>query len=283
MTTAQETTPAATRPPGSSDERVMRCSRCNGEWKTPAPRPEAPVHCPFCNVHLCGCGCGADLSLKRTDAIYEAESHWRRLERAASTDIAPTRTVAEARRIQEDAKGHWSMIVREGICEVLRTTGYFHADDLAHLGIPDEHRNIIGSQTAKLVNQKWMVKRGERRSISPGRNSAKSGIYQLTALGRKSLAGVGAAATGTVGADPGEDPGGIAAVAPPAPPGPEPVSAPRAGAEGEQHGEGTAVACAAPSTGPTVPSGAPNPSGAGSEGQLPGLEPSAYDRMQDAA
>jgi hypothetical protein len=184
-------TPGGTRPSGSR-ERVMRCARCDGEWKTPAARPLAPVACPFCNVHVCGCGCGADLSELRRGAIYHSESHSKALARAASPDVAPIRSVAEARAIQEDAKGYWSAIVREGIIAVLRETGYFHADDLGHLGIPDEHRNIIGSQTAKLVNQKWMVKRGERKSVNPSRNAAKTGIYQATAFGLEGIAGAGA-------------------------------------------------------------------------------------------
>jgi len=81
------------------------------------------------------------------------------------------------------------MIVREGIIEVLKTTGAYHADDLDHLGIPDEHRNIIGSQTAKLVNQKWIEEAGRRKSILPSRNGAKSGTYRLTPLGKQKLVG----------------------------------------------------------------------------------------------
>jgi hypothetical protein len=176
----------------ADDRRLMRCERCDGEWKTPGARPLVPVFCPYCNVHICACGCGTHLSEMRRDAIYASEAHGKALVRAPSADVAPIRSVAEARAIQEDGKNHWSQIVREGIIDVLRGTGYFHADDLADLGIPDEHRNIIGSQTAKLVNQKWMKKRGERRSINPSRNAAKTGIYKLTDLGRESIVGVGA-------------------------------------------------------------------------------------------
>jgi hypothetical protein len=88
------------------------------------------------------------------------------------------------------------MIVREGIIEVLKATGAYHADDLDHLGIPDEHRNIIGSQTAKLVNQKWIEEAGRRKSILPSRNGAKSGIYKLTDLGKSRIAGVGGGVSG---------------------------------------------------------------------------------------
>ena len=84
------------------------------------------------------------------------------------------------------------MLVREGILDVLASRSSFHADDLEPLGIPDEHRNVIGSQIAKLVNQRWLQETGRRKSTIPSRNGAKSGIYELTPLGRmKLLAGVG--------------------------------------------------------------------------------------------
>ncbi len=252
-------------------ERVMYCSRCGGEWRAPTKRPDAPVHCPYCDVHVCACGCGENLSSGRSNQIWKAE----------------------ARALQEDAKPHWSMIIREGICEVLLKTGGYHADDLDHLGVPDEYRNLIGSQTAKLVNQMWMEEVGRRKSILPSRNGAKSGIYRLTKLGREKLAGVGA--VGTVGADSGEsgaggqhgdhlhshgrrNPGAASS---------EP--APRAGAEEEKQGEGIAGKSKrhrppAPSTDGADLHRAPTSSGAGSEGDvLPGLEPTSYERMQDAA
>lgn len=97
--------------------------------------------------------------------------------------------IQDTRLTQEQAKAHWSTIVHEGIVQVLTQTGAYHADDLHHLGIPDEHRNIIGSQTAKLVNKGWMEEAGRRKSIHPSRNGAKSGIYRLTSTGRATLVG----------------------------------------------------------------------------------------------
>lgn len=83
------------------------------------------------------------------------------------------------------------MTVREGVIDWFRQhpTGQFHADDLEPLGIPDEHRNVIGSQIAKLVNQKWIVECGRRKSVVPSRNGAKSNEYRLTERG---VAGLGA-------------------------------------------------------------------------------------------
>lgn len=100
-----------------------------------------------------------------------------------------TRTIADVRASQEAVKDHWSSAVREAIIDVLRRKGEFHADDLAELGIPDEHRNVIGSQVARLVNQHWMVECGRRKSAVPSRNGAKSNVYKLT---REGVSGVGA-------------------------------------------------------------------------------------------
>jgi hypothetical protein len=171
----------------------MKCRRCDAEWSVPvAERPGSAVHCPYCEAHVCGCGCGADLSEKRTDAIYEAESHYKRLKRAANTAIPQTRTVADARALHEDAKAHWSMVVDEAIVRHFKAdpTGIFHADDLEAIGIPDDHRNVIGSQIAKWVNRKRMVECGRRASTVPSRNGAKSNEYRLTERGARLVAGL---------------------------------------------------------------------------------------------
>lgn len=98
-------------------------------------------------------------------------------------------TIADVRAGQEAAKDHWSSAVREAIIDVLRRKGEFHADDLAELGIPEKHRNVIGSQVARLVNEHWVVECGRRKSAIPSRNAAKSNVYRLTSGG---VSGVGA-------------------------------------------------------------------------------------------
>jgi hypothetical protein len=170
----------------------MKCNRCDAEWSVPVgERPGAAVHCPYCEAHICGCGCGADLSEMRADAVYHSEAHGKKLQRLRSADIAPTRTVADARALQEDAKAHWSMVVDEAIVRHFRRdpSGKFHADDLETLGIPDDHRNVIGSQIAKWVNRKRMVECGRRASTVPSRNGAKSNEYRLTERGARVVAG----------------------------------------------------------------------------------------------
>jgi hypothetical protein len=127
----------------------------------------------------------------KANAIYEAESHYKRLKRAADTAVTQTRTVADARALQEDAKAHWSMVVDEAILRHFKAnpSGKFHADDLEALGIPDDHRNVIGSQIAKWVNRRRMVECGRRASTVPSRNGAKSNEYRLTERGRDLVAG----------------------------------------------------------------------------------------------
>jgi hypothetical protein len=132
----------------------------------------------------------------RADSRYQSRAHAMALTRAggvapraARANLVRTAPVADVRAEQEAAVAHWSMTVRECIIEVLRGTGYYHADDLVEQ-VPDEYRRLISTQTAKLANQKWMVKVGERKSVVKARNAAKSGIYKLTPLGRKKLAGV---------------------------------------------------------------------------------------------
>lgn len=132
--------------------------------------------------------CPEHKSAHHNEERREREATAKRLNPASAPEIVP---IAEIRAEQEAAKSHWSMVVREGIIEALRS-GRFHADDLEPLGIPDEHRNIIGSQTAKLVNQKWMAECGRRKSTIPSRNGAKSNVYRLTEHGRRCIAGGGA-------------------------------------------------------------------------------------------
>lgn len=112
--------------------------------------------------------------------------------------------IAEVRAGQEAAKSHWSAIVREAIIEALRSKGTFHADDLHPLGIPAEHRNIIGSQIARLVNQGWMVECGRRKSATASRHQAKSNVYRLTRAGAAGVGGSGNLHPNGPAADPGD-------------------------------------------------------------------------------
>lgn len=102
------------------------------------------------------------------------------------------RSVQEARELQEQQKdkARWTLIVREHIGRTLVETGYFHADDLAALGVPPEHDAIKGSQIAAYACRKWMKAVGERKCQHKAANSRKAKIYRVTDLGREKLVGV---------------------------------------------------------------------------------------------
>lgn len=94
--------------------------------------------------------------------------------------------------VRERSNPDWLSITQEAILDVLRHHPTVHADDLEYLGIPDPYRNSIGSAFAALSSKRWIEGVDRRASRSRRRNSAKSGVYQLTNLGRvKLLAGVG--------------------------------------------------------------------------------------------
>ncbi len=97
--------------------------------------------------------------------------------------------LAEVRAEQEQTreKARWTLLVREHMARTLMETGYFHSDDLEPLGIPEEHRNIAGSQAGGFVSRKLMVEVSRRASSKPSRKKAKSAVYQITAKGRTVL------------------------------------------------------------------------------------------------
>lgn len=105
-----------------------------------------------------------------------------------------THPLAPIREGQEAAKDHWSSIVREAIIrELVANRDGFHADSLAPVGVPDEHKSIVGSQIAKLVNEGMMEECGRRKSAIASRNGAKSNVYRMTGRGGERLARVGSA------------------------------------------------------------------------------------------
>jgi hypothetical protein len=118
-----------------------------------------------------------------------SQSTARGLAAGRSTPRAVEHPLAEVRAEQEQiaAKARWTLIVREHIARTLLETGFVHSDDLDSLGIPDEHRNIAGSQMGGFVQRGLMVEVGRRASIKPSRKKAKSAIYRITDKGRREL------------------------------------------------------------------------------------------------
>lgn len=114
--------------------------------------------------------------------------------------------LAEVRQRQNP---DWLSVCQEAILDVLRRRPNVHADDLTPLGIPEDRKNCIGSAFASLASKRWIEQIDRRASQSRSRNSAKSGVYQLTHLGRiKLTAGV---AAGTEAGHRRAKPGEIAA------------------------------------------------------------------------
>lgn len=193
--------------------RLLTCDTCDHIWTASSDPPDHPVHCPRCGAHVCACGCGANLGDQRSTARYKARSCYMSLARAGgetpravSAHISRTRdrvgarggdvrSVQEARGIQEEEpeKARWTLIVREQIARTLLDTGYFHADDVDPLGVPEQHCNIIGSQIASFKNRQLMEPTGAVRKVTHrAANSRKAPIYRITAKGRKELTvGVG--------------------------------------------------------------------------------------------
>jgi len=104
----------------------------------------------------------------------------------------------EVRGLQEEGKtsAEWLAVARIQVERTLLATGYFTADDLAELGIPECYRRSIhGSVTGFYSGQGYMVEAGRRKSERPERKGGKNTVYRITQKGRQELsklAGVGA-------------------------------------------------------------------------------------------
>ncbi len=98
-----------------------------------------------------------------------------------------TATFEQAQRLIEHWKGDWSSLVRHRICESLIAKGEYHADDLVDLNIPADHKNVVGSATAWLVNKGWMKEVGRRRTTAAASKGRKAGVYAITDRGRWEL------------------------------------------------------------------------------------------------
>lgn len=62
--------------------RDMCCRACRHVWVDGASLPEEAVSCPNCETHVCGCGCGIELTdIRSADTIWFDRSHGAALER----------------------------------------------------------------------------------------------------------------------------------------------------------------------------------------------------------
>jgi hypothetical protein len=83
----------------------------------------------------------------------------------------------------------WALVAREHAMHTLLETGYFTADDLAVLGMPEHYRRSVhGLVTAFFRGpQPYMEEAGRRKSERPERKGAKNDVFRITAKGRREL------------------------------------------------------------------------------------------------
>lgn len=96
----------------------------------------------------------------------------------------------EVRGRQEEGKtsAEWLAIARVHLERTLLTTGYFTADDLAELNIPEKYRRSIhGSVTGFYSAPGYMVEAGRRKSERPERKGGKNTVFRITEKGRREL------------------------------------------------------------------------------------------------
>lgn len=92
-----------------------------------------------------------------------------------------------ARALHEVHKREWTQAVKARIRRAFREQATVHADDIDDIGLPAEHRNIIGGQLGSLVSSGAIVEVDRRKSSNPARRGAKSSVYALTDEGRRRL------------------------------------------------------------------------------------------------
>jgi len=109
---------------------------------------------------------------------------------------AAVRDLDTARELQGQvkAKRDWSGVIDEQIRLKLVGSAVVHANDLDGLGVPPEHRNLIGTRMARYANKGWMEATTERRKVEhPAANGRKNPVYRITRKGWQDLtAGLGA-------------------------------------------------------------------------------------------
>lgn len=146
--------------------------------------------------------CGRDF--EPTDARQEfcggtcrANHHYAgRPEKGRSVPSTPLQSVAthplaDARGLQEEGgdSADYLILAREQIARTLLHTGWFTADDLEPLGIPQQYRRSVhGSATGYFSGeQPYMEEAGRRKSERPERKGAKNTVFRITARGRREL------------------------------------------------------------------------------------------------
>jgi hypothetical protein len=105
--------------------------------------------------------------------------------------IGDVHPLDEARGQVEEGptSSEWALIAREHVMRTLLATGYFTADDLEPLGIPEHYRRSVhGLVTAFFRGKKpYMDEAGRRKSERPERKGSKNTVFRINAKGRREL------------------------------------------------------------------------------------------------
>jgi hypothetical protein len=174
-------------------ELSLSCPSCAHGFERLWSTTDGRVFCPACSAPICPCGCSADLSRMKADALYGSEACRKRLERAGNPDRTRTgirsgnvRSVEQAGELHETFKDQWCRRIRQRIVRALDEHGEYHADYIADLLVPAAYVNCIGSQVRALSHRKVMVKTGEwRTNKAAASNSRPSPVWRYAAGGRR--------------------------------------------------------------------------------------------------
>lgn len=183
-------------PPNVKRHLVCPSSTCgHHSWEIEVGSSERCPRCGALGQPICACGCGASLSEMRADAVYRSEACAKRLQRNGRPDTDPTRQpLREVRGGQEEggASADHLILAREQITRTLLATGFFTADDLEPLGIPEQYRRSVhGSATGYFSGEKlFMEEASRRKSERPERKGAKNTVFRITVKGRRELPGL---------------------------------------------------------------------------------------------
>jgi len=147
--------------------------------------------------------CRRTMVTQRADAEFcqsECKDAWhneeRRKRRAPATRVIggsegerqPLRAV-RGQQEEGQASADYLILAREQIARTLLHTGWFTADDLEPLGIPQQYRRSVhGSATGFFSGeQPYMEEAGRRKSERPERKGAKNTVFRITVKGRREL------------------------------------------------------------------------------------------------
>jgi hypothetical protein len=139
--------------------------------------------------------CERPFEPKRPHQIYDTREcryqGWIENEVEAASQRVEQQPLQEVRGQQEEggASADYLILAREQIARTLLHTGWFTADDLEPLGIPQQYRRSVhGSATGYFSGElSHMEEAGRRKSERPARKGGKNTVFRITVRGRREL------------------------------------------------------------------------------------------------